>query len=235
MDWSWHSFLVRMIVIGFFFSKEAAFAYPTPVDFNGRLSRWNIDPENPVVTFEVFAEDTIMRLAYVDVVKEAAGVWNSVHGSYVDLAPVAGAETAKITIHYDLAIAGGDSSAGYAEFDSTDEHGPKHCMIHIAAPTGIDWTALGKTTLHELGHCLGLGHSVVPESIMSYRLDVNGFSLALDDEAALSRLYPADGSTPKKPPGCTVGASRPNQFKILLALLLLPSLAGLLRKRFLKR
>ena len=237
MDWSRHTVLARSlkavgVVAGTILLETVACGYPTPVDFNGHLSRWNIDTGSPIITYEVFSEDPIMLLSYKDVVRDSAGIWSSVHGSFADLTQAVSPEVAKISVHFDLSIIGGDSSAGYAEFDSSDEHGPTHCVIHIAAPTGIDWGSLAKTTLHELGHCLGLGHSVVPESIMSYRLDVNSFSLALDDEAAVARLYPADGSKPRKPAGCAIGASPSNHFKFLLFLLLLPPLAVSIRKRF---
>jgi len=79
-----------------------------------------------------------------------------------------------------------------------------------------------------MGHCLGLGHSLVPEAIMSYSLDKNTFALDLDDEAAVSRLYPADGSRPRLPPGCAAGAAWSGQARLsLFVLLLLPALVSL--------
>lgn len=240
MDWFRYSVLKRasigctVLVVGCLLNAARSNAYPTPVDFSGKLARWNIDPASPKIYYEVVADDAFNLHSYKDLVREAAGIWSSVHGSYAELELADTGETAMVSVHYDYSITGGDSSAGYAEFDAVDDHGPTHCVIHIAAPLGMDWEALGKTTLHELGHCLGLGHSVVPESIMSYRLDVNSFSLALDDEAAVARLYPASGSEPKKPAGCTVGSAHTQAGKVLLFLVLLPLVSLGLRRRFLR-
>lgn len=222
MDWSRYSFLILMSLFGsVFIGGPHGFSYPTPVDFNGKLQRWDIQPEAPRVTYEVLTDDAVNLTAYKELVTEVSEIWNDVPSSYVEMTPVADGEVAMITINYDGAIAGGETSAGYAEFDASDEHGPKHCSIHIAAPSGIDWGGLAKTTLHEVGHCLGLGHSVVPESIMSYYLDRNNFGLALDDEAAVARLYPTDGSSPRKPVGCTIGAAPSGGVNFLLFLILL--------------
>lgn len=239
MDWNRHSLLRFLTAVVFIFgattlSESVARAYPTPVDFNGRLLRWDIDPSKPLITYEIKAEDQSSLRVYRDLATQAAGIWSGVHSSFADYTEAKTGETAMVTIYYDSNIVGGETSAGYAEFDSSDDQGPLHCVIHIAAPLSIDWESLGKTTLHEMGHCLGLGHSVVAESIMSYRLDVNTFSLALDDEAAVSRLYPADGSTPKKPAGCVIGITQSREFRFLLLLLSSPLAIVLLRRRFLR-
>ncbi len=51
--------------------------------------------------------------------------------------------------------------------------------------------SLYSVVLHEVGHILGLGHSPVSGSIMSYRRDPFQSMFPLDDQDAIRQLYPA--------------------------------------------
>ena len=110
MDWYRYSILT-MVVFSLAVAPTAL-AYPTPVDFDGKLQRWSIDREAPRVTFEVLADDTVNVDSYRELAKEVAGLWSSVPAAYVEVSEIQESETAMISIHYDAAISGGDTSAG---------------------------------------------------------------------------------------------------------------------------
>lgn len=214
MPWSFYSVLIASTLL----VSEYMPAHPTSVDFEGHVLRWNIDATNPRITWTVETDQDSSLASFISLTQQATKIWNQVDNSYLVLAQAQTNETPNITIHFDQSIANGDTSAGYAEFDETTQDGPKHCSIRIAAPDNTSWEGLAKTTLHEIGHCFGLGHSLVPESIMSYALDKNTFGLALDDEAAVARLYPKYQDNAKLPAGCSVGGTSNGSFNLWLFL-----------------
>jgi len=198
-------------------------AYPTPVDVDGSLHRWQITATQPNVYFEVSTADDSLMSFLQDIVDQSSEIWSNVDGSLMKILPSDATHPAQITIHYDGSIVGGDAAAGYSVFDDVTNGVPNHCSIHIAL-SNTDTEALSKTTLHELGHCLGLAHSLMADSIMSYNLERNRFALAIDDEAAISRLYPSDGSDPRLAPGCAIGTSPPSarHWLVFIALFIVP-------------
>ena len=204
-------------------------AYPTPVDVDGGLHAWPVTGDSPAVYYEVVTTDDGLKPYMSPVVDASASLWTDVERALVSLEPATTDHPAQITINYDTSIAGGDTAAGYSIFDTVENGVPLHCSVHIAAGENSDFEALHKTTLHELGHCLGLAHSLMADSIMSYHLEVNSFALSLDDEAALSRLYPIDGTKPKLAPGCAIGqlTPAPAEPPVMIVLLLLPGILAL--------
>lgn len=212
-------------------AAQSALAYPTPVDFDGRPLRWKLNAASQPISFEIIADDPAFLNMFSETVFEAAQMWTDVPTSYFVFAPVAENQTANVTINLNSVIAGGDYSAGYAVFDAyepTEPPQPKHCSIFVAITNDQSYYAISKTILHELGHCVGLGHTLVPEAIMSYSLDKNSYSLDTDDEAGITRLYPQDGKKPALAPGCAVGSmtssSNSRPWHSLLILLLPPGL-----------
>lgn len=184
------------------FTGRVLLAYPTPVDFSGQISRWNINLTEPTVSYAVRAQSSYDEAFFGNLTDDAAKIWNEVPSSYLKLVPSTANEPAQITVEFVENISNSSFSAGFATFDKfDDDHNPVHCKISVLSDLHI--LTLQKTILHELGHCLGLGHTLVPEAIMSYSLDKNSYALDTDDRAALSRIYPADGSTPQLPPGCS--------------------------------
>ncbi len=184
------------------------YAYPVPVDFDGSLLRWaNATVETPIY-FEVVNDSSYDSAAATTMVASGAALWSAVQGSNLRLensADTAGA-AAKITVNFNSAFDGGSYAAAYASMDEYDLDGnPAHCSIQVAIRGGERSNDLEKTILHELGHCLGLGHSLFPKAIMSYRTEENAFALDVDDATALRRLYPEDGLGANIPPGCTIG------------------------------
>jgi hypothetical protein len=204
---------LKAVTIGFFLPLSistlsvSARAYPTPVDFDGSISRWNLTLEDDPVTYELKSDNNSDILVYSAALDDAAALWSNVSSSFFryERASESG-EDAKVTINLQSSLDGEAYSAGYALYDEIDNNGPVHCSVYVSIGGDESYNGIAKTLLHELGHCVGLGHSVIPESIMSYQLSKNAFALDIDDEAAISRLYPADGSNPKLPPGCAVGS-----------------------------
>jgi hypothetical protein len=180
-------------------------SYPTPVDFDGKLLRWNIAKNDPPVLWEIKTDEATDPGFYRQVVETSADLWSSVEGSYLRLGEAKSGEVARITINLNANIDGQEFSSGFSVFDEADKIGPTHCSITVLASP--EEYGISKTILHELGHCLGLGHSLVPEAIMSYSLEENRFALDTDDRAVVARLYPADGSKPSVPLGCSIGIS----------------------------
>lgn len=221
----WH--LRPLLTVTFAAFAADARAYPTPVDFDGSLMRWDIGIEDAPITYELNADLESFQADYGDIADVAASMWSAIPNSYFRYAPVATGETAQVTINLKSTIDGGDYSAGYAIFDEYDGIKPVHCLINVVVDDYVSYSGMQKTILHELGHCAGLGHTLIPQAIMSYRLEENSFALDIDDKAAVARLYPADGSKPHLPRGCAVGAVRGGdrwQGLWLLLLLVLPVL-----------
>lgn len=219
-----------LVLLGALVSGSAS-SFPTSVDFDGSLSRWPLRLGDPPITYELIMNDDEDHMPYALILDEAAFLWTDSASSYFEFAPQESETPAQVSVHLERSIDGGDYSAGYAQFDEYDDKKPTHCSIHVALDEGMSQRSLAKTLLHELGHCVGLDHSLVPQAIMSYSLNHNSFALDLDDEAALARLYPQDGSAPKLPPGCAAGPWRTHASPpgLLMVVLLPLALACFLR------
>ena len=197
----WRHFAGRFAVPLVTIFSTVVYAYPTQVDFDGTVLRWK-SPK--AIYLETVFEGDIDEEMVSAITWQAVDKWNSIPNVLVHIASVPENASASISIKFS-ATNGSESTAGYAIFDASDGAYPTHCSIEIYTADYIS-VDLAKTVLHEIGHCIGLGHSLVPEAIMSYRLDKNAFALDLDDVAAVSRLYPIDKKEAQLPLGCAVGS-----------------------------
>ncbi len=221
-----------LLSVFFVFLSTQAFAYPTPVDFDGSLLRWQIDETSGPITYEVLADDDAYLSQYGDIVDDAALMWSEIPTSYFRYARADESKPAQVTVNLRSSIEGGAYSAGYAIFDEYADIVPLHCSIFVVIDEYVTHASMEKTILHELGHCLGLGHTLIPQAIMSYRLEENGYALDVDDRAAVTHLYPVDGSEPELPPGCAIGAKPRDASSLpLLLLLVLPLILGARSRR----
>lgn len=180
-------------------------AYPTPTDYRGQLKRWPITLATPDVGFRIVLPEGLNGAEHIAFTERAAELWSDVEDSYLRLYRLYDGDDSKahITITLTDQFSGHSRSGGFAIFDKWNDSGPLHCRIEIPIVYPMR-SGFPRTVLHELGHCIGLGHSLVPESVMSYNLKSSGFRLATDDRAGAARLYPADGSEPTLPLSCGV-------------------------------
>lgn len=214
-----------LVQFGFLWTSvlpSTALGFPMPVDFDGSLMRWYVAATSPPITYGIEAENPDDIGLYQGMIDEAAALWSQVPNSYFAYTPAAAGEAPQVTVQIQSALAGTRDSAGYSIFDEYNGTHPIHCQIVVQSDESVGYTAMAKTFLHELGHCLGLGHSLIPEAIMSYSLDKNDFALDLDDQAGTARLYPAGGGSPKLPPGCAVASGQRGPNDLLPIILLLP-------------
>lgn len=178
-------------------------AYPTPTDIRGRLQRWPITIAAPQISYRIVYPDGTAIAEHLAFTERAAAMWTDVGESYIELVELSESDPAReqITITLTQQFSGDRRSGGFAIFDEWNNVGPTHCRIEVPIRFPMR-SGFPRTILHELGHCIGLGHSLVPESVMSYDLKKSSFSLAIDDQAGAAQLYPADGSTPQPPLSC---------------------------------
>jgi len=224
MDWR----ICTITLVAMLSFQNNAFSYPTPVDFDGKILRWNINKDdNTPIYYYIEADSTSDLRNYESIVEQAADIWTEVASSYFVYERTLDPNLAQTFVHLDNDQGGNSASSGYATFSFDDSGYPTSCEIHVA----ISLSGIDKTVLHELGHCVGLGHSLIGEAIMSYDVEKNGFWLDVDDVAAISRIYPIDGSSPKLPPGCSISAGSRAKTSLLI-LILLPLLVAMLRSKF---
>ena len=203
----------------------AVLGYPTPFDLNGKVLRWDISLSSPALTYLVISDEGVFAQSFVDsIVDLSAEKWSTVEGSFLTLARTTSSD-ADISIYLKSSIVGGDVSSGFSTFDSYHDDGsPAHCRTEILVDSSLGFLSIAKTILHELGHCLGLGHSLIPQAIMSYSLEENSFDLDLDDRAAILRLYSSSTSEAQLPPGCGIAANTrspaPHPMLFLLVIIL---------------
>ena len=211
---------ILVIISNLMIWSVSAAAYPTPADFSGKLLRWNINKDSPAITYAIDAEIPEDAIYYQDAVAQAAQLWSEVPGSFFKFASVNLDQVPQVTIYLRSSLSDVRETAGYTMFDEYDGDTPKHCSIYVIVDHATSDYWMGKIFLHELGHALGLGHSLVPEAIMSYSLDANNFSLDLDDHAAAAHSYPSSGDKPRLPLGCSVRSDAVQVSSNLLILLL---------------
>ena len=233
MDRIFYTFLAMIFGLSLSCTPVYAISYPTPVDFTHKVLKWTLDPSDSAVDYRVVSEYQDDYDRFINTINEAANLWGGIAGSQLDLNWSQNDQSAHITLHLQSSINDSSFSAGYAEFDEINDEGePVHCSIYVLVAPNFSFNSIAKTILHEFGHCLGLGHSLIPEAIMSYHLDKNGFRLDLDDIAAIVRLYPQVGEA-QLAPGCGVGLTNHKSkcylvFFMMVAPLILLFLRGMI-------
>lgn len=195
--------LLGLLAVGSSMGSRAAYSNPTPTDYQGQLKRWAITIANPDITYRIITEGG-GAAEHIAFTQRAAEQWSEAEDSYINLVRIDDdGEGEQITITLTDQFSGHSRSGGFAIFDRWGDAGPEHCRIEVPIVFPMR-SGFPRTVLHEIGHCIGLGHSLVPESVMSYDLKASGFNLAVSDLAGAAMLYPADGSPPTPPLSCGV-------------------------------
>lgn len=177
-----------------------------------------VSPANPTVTFYwngespslknkeeildgIFADASDQALMEALLVR-AMNTWNSVETAYLDFQMQVDPTVAndKDDGIYSIVVEEQDSKsvAAAAQPNFADEGGERNgkiifdCDISVSSAK-VDAKALLRTLVHELGHCIGLGHPHSNyHSIMSYSGLSDSAELGLDDKAGITFLYPEE-------------------------------------------
>lgn len=218
---------------------------------------WNGEAPELIETEEIFdgsLADASDKEIMAALLNEAVSTWNRVETAYVELQVSENSGATLDDEDEDFAIVVDEQQSkavaaaatpsfissdddGMASSNKRNEHIIHDCDIAVA-DTQVKAKSLLRTLVHELGHCLGLGHPHSSyHSIMSYAsIDGDSAKLALDDEAGVSFLYPEPGQSQevKALTACGVvgfGGASSVWTALLLLLPLAPSLGRLLVSR----
>lgn len=200
--------IIKIVTIGLCFFLNTGFVHINP---NGAHLPSTLDA--PEVTFfwdgttpnlkgkDSFRDGIYNNLSdkevMFEILKEAADTWNSVQGSYLKLRiEEAGADSVKIDNSDKMNVitaakTGSYSSAAFAQpVFSDDNNIIVDCDITVDPNSG-ELKFLLYALVHEMGHCIGLGHAHDNyKSIMGYSRTPNDAKLSADDKAGIISLYP---------------------------------------------
>ncbi len=184
-------------LIASFIVTSSAVASPVPDDWGYGVARWNISAASPNLNY--YIDPSAASIATT--VQSAFSDWAAIPTVYVTLTQVMSAGQANIVVKLLSSISpAGASGVAHTTMDSGGYI--TACELDISQ----EYTVTKNTIQHESGHCLGLAHSVVSGAVMSYR--DSGQTPTVDDEYALTLLYPKDSSV-GYPAGCATISKKP--------------------------
>jgi len=212
--------MVLILFLGLFLSRElqAFVLLSGPTE-----ARLPVTEENPRIVFElsmdppsIKAKDEFMDGAYADLsdqdfwltlVQMAIQPWNDVADSYIEMDVAFSDQAAVDKEDRIFSIVVGKTNLTTSAYAAPTLEGRSIVDCDMAvSERGTTARSLAFTLMHEIGHCLGLGHNHSDYSaVMSYSRSDRSLNLGLDDEAGLIYLYPqATVGKPKELAGCGV-------------------------------
>lgn len=176
----------------------SALGAPLQVSSKG-IKRFARTPDNPTINY--YLDPSVSSIA--SSIREGLQAWDDVSTIYLQFTEVSDEASAALVVT-------SGSTRNTEEFDFTfDSNGEithVRWLLHDSA-FQMSGSSLVAVMIHEAGHALGLRHSLNEGAIMSYRRS-GASTLSLDDEFAITRLYPVDGEH-DYPLGCaSVGINR---------------------------
>jgi len=203
-------------------------------------ARMDVSEENPRIVFQLSVDppaitkkDEFLDGAFSDLsdqdywmmlVQLAMKPWNDVPDAYLEMDAEfsANATLDKEDLIFSLVV--GKTNLTTSAYANPSIEGKRLIDCDIAvSERGSSAKFMAFTLMHELGHCLGLGHNHSDYSaVMGYSRSDRTLTLGLDDEAGLVFLYPLSSvGKPKEMAGCgVIGAGvSPNGVSLLYYLL----------------
>lgn len=212
-------------------------------------ARLDVSEENPRLVFELSMDppsiekkDEFMDGAYADLsdqdfwlmlVQLAMQPWNNIADAYIELDVTFSDQATLSNEDRVFSIVVGKTNLSSSAFAAPAVEGETiiDCDINVS-DRGSSATSLAFTLMHEIGHCLGLGHNHSDYSaVMGYARTDRSLTLGLDDEAGTIYLYPLSTiGKPRELAGCgtITGANQPQTW--LSFLLLTPICLPLIRR-----
>lgn len=209
------------ILLPFALFSESLFAFvhisavkphlPVSPEHPNIIFQWNGDAPSLSKKAEVFdgiyadaSDDELMEA----LLQEAVAKWNNVESAYLNFEVVVNPGVVKddedeiyaivVESQDSISVAAAALPVFAAKGDSPSGNKKSgriiyDCDISVSS-SGVDAQELLRTLVHELGHCVGLGHPHSNyHSIMSYSNMSSSAELGLDDKAGISFLYPEPG------------------------------------------